>query len=162
MRRSVPICLVLVLTLACGGDGPTDLPDAPEMDPAASPSGDVRPPTLVSVGFSPKNVSVSRDSELVSILARVRDEGSGIDWVAVQFRNPEKASISAFTELALFRGDAHNGRYEGFILIPRGAPGGEWELMFVQAADEAGNMRVWGTEELEERGIPVVLRVSSG
>lgn len=155
--------LGLLLTVACGGDAPTVPPDSPSTSvPESPPEGDTIPPTLVSVGFSPRNVSVTNDPELVSIVARLRDQGSGVIRASAQFRNPVKAEISSFTDLSLFKGDAHQGRYEGFVLIPRGAPGGKWTLMFVQAEDRAGNNRVWGPEELKEMGIPLVLRVSSG
>jgi len=149
---------------ACGDAAPSDIggPTEPGPDPdPGPPQADTTPPVLESVGFSPSRVSVFTEGELVFIAATVTDVGSGVERVTAQFRSPEGAPISAFTEMTLTKGGPLDGRYEGSVLIPRGAPQGDWELLFVEAADEAGNSRTWNTEELRAMGKRVILVVSS-
>ena len=167
--KTRPLYLIFVGMLMAGlaacGDGamsgtgrPTEPGDGPDAGP---PRTDTIAPSLESVGFSPTRVNVFTEGELVFIAATVTDVGSGVVRVTAQFRSPEGAPISAFTELNLTKGDPRDGRYEGSVLIPRGAPQGNWELLFVEAADEAGNTRTWNTEDLRAMGKKVTLVVSS-
>lgn len=164
-RTLIPLASLLVLA-ACDGESPTAPGPGPEgpmespTPPPEAPSGDTLTPTLESVNFFPKRVNVTGQGALVTILADVADDGSGVEAVRAQFVSPSGAPITAFVTLRRIEGDARKGRWEGFLFIPSSEARGTWTLLFVQATDGADNTRTWNTDELRERAEPVQLQVT--
>nr|NIT85549.1 hypothetical protein [Gemmatimonadota bacterium]NIX37838.1 hypothetical protein [Gemmatimonadota bacterium]NIY38063.1 hypothetical protein [Gemmatimonadota bacterium] len=124
-------------------------------------SGDTKAPVLTFADFSPQRVSVGRTGDLVEIFVTLEDTDTGVGLVTAQFKGPREARISQFTDLRLVEGDSKSGDWEGSIFVPPNAETGIWTLLLIRADDKAGNRARWTTEELQARGVPVELKVTS-
>lgn len=146
-----------------------DTTDTAVMDPGPSgsetqepnDSGDTKAPVLTFADFSPQRVSVGRTGELVDIFVSLEDADSGVGLVTAQFKGPREARYSQFTDLRLVEGDSKSGDWKGSIFVSPNAESGIWTLLLIRADDKAGNRARWTTEELQARGVPVELRVTS-
>ncbi len=78
------------------------------------------------------------------------------------FRNAAGATTDGLITLERVPGDRATEAFEGLLVVPSNATPGVWTLLFVQAADSAGNQRIWDTEALQAMNINVELLVTHG
>lgn len=162
VTTSALLALLPALAIACDGESTATAPPDGDDPAAPPPGGDTVPPRLVTADFVPKQVSVSPQggTELVEITATIRDDGEGVTRVLVLFAGPRKARFTQFTELQRVSGDKNSGEFHGSLGIDQSAGTGEWTLILIRADDGAGNTTRYDTQDLEEMGVPVTLRVS--
>lgn len=118
---------------------------------------DHEPPSLGTLGVSPESVDTTSGPGSVDVSFRAADGTSGVQSITVIFGGPSaggrlKGSAS-FPPLNEVTGSVQ-------VAFPRGSEPGEWELLGVELHDAAGNTFVVSGEELRERGLNRVVRVT--
>jgi hypothetical protein len=114
-------------------------------------AADLQAPTVTKV-LSPTptaSVDVRTAAAKVVVKTQVSDSGSGISYVSLCLYHP---TSWGYTNLPCTNGDLvggtiHDGAWQTTITIPKGSPGGAWDVAVVPA-DRAGNQRSYGGTHL--------------
>ena len=133
----------------------------------ARPEGalpDTSPPELVNLGLVVETLDTSQGPQELEIHAKVRDDDSGIAYVAVEFASPSGKEVLS-TGLHLTEGTPNEGRFVGTLRFPQYTESGMWTIKRVWAGDNAfpdQNVEEWNTGQLQTRTFTTQLGVLGG
>lgn len=114
----------------------------------AATAADTTPPSVVSISFSPANVTVSGiNTTDVTIRAHLTDD-TGVEpfaeldqlqtpWVAL--RQPSGSSVPSLHSLDLTSGTPQDGIWSAVMHVPS-TYNGVWQVRYLEARDAAGNV----------------------
>ena len=107
---------------------------------AAAPVGDVTPPTVLSLSFSPATVDVSTGAATSTVSMHITDAGSGVqNFFFLQLNSP--AGTNAYcSAYQLKSGTEADGIWTCTITIGASAAAGLWTIGDLQVRDHAGNL----------------------
>lgn len=124
--------------------------------------GDIAPPELKSFTFEPLAIDVTTGPKEVRFRIATTDDLSGVSKVRVTFDDPIGTGQQNKTGYgSLVAGTPLNGEWEGLINFPELVANGTWTVHAVVLWDAVGNYRSIMTYELESRGFPTALSVTS-
>ncbi|HEX8103952.1 MAG TPA: calcium-binding protein [Solirubrobacteraceae bacterium] len=138
--------------------GNTDFVSRERLDTAGYPTvvdqtgaGDSTAPTVAGLTLNPASVDTSSAPRDVTFDAHVTDDMAGVAGVEVTLKMPGAVPTLTAT-LTRQSGTALDGRFSGKVTLPRYARQGRWKVDSVFAADEAGNHRSLGNDDLVTAG----------
>jgi hypothetical protein len=121
-------------------------------------AGDVNPPVLQSLRFSPDNITTTANGTGVNVTFTATDEDSGVIYFETAFVSPSGTiHLPAFARFAA--APSHTESLN--VTLPRFTESGTWTLSHVFLCDSAGNTSRMDTDSLTRRGFPTQLIVSS-
>ena len=122
---------------------------------------DVDPPELTDFDFDPKQIDVSSQSQDVTCTMALTDSGVGANQAVCQFASPSKAQTRQCAATAPSSGDAFDGIWSCTVTIEPGVEAGIWTVSQIVPIDLLGNRQFIQTAELDARGFPTQLEVTS-
>ncbi len=165
------------------GDGGTDTRNGGEgIDYCSSDSADVSiscffdssAPQLISVAISPASVNTGAAAQTITVRARVKDTGTGLKAIYMQFNGPSNTSFvgqwyesnNAYSCANPNRteggcrisGTALDGIYEMKINLPKSTRAGTWTHNYFSGEDLAGNRNDWFGDTLTTKNLAVSFR----
>ncbi len=119
---------------------------------------DTLPPSLLGLTFTPKVVNVSDGPQTITFTVQLTDDLSGIYQAGFYFVSP-LAQVTYIDLYDLSSGDALSGTLQTVWEMPQNSPTGYWNITFLYAFDQAGNVKQWWQYELDAMGIQTTLPV---
>ena len=130
----------------------------------AHAGGDVAPPALVDLDFSPTTVDVTGGPANVTLTFQVTDDQAGLQSGVLEFHSPSpevQVVGRGFTQVELLSGDDKDGTYQLTVTIPQFSEAGTWNLARVFLLDKVSNAVGLTTAEVTALGFPTQLTVIS-
>lgn len=127
---------------------------------AAAQIADTAPPEIVEFGFTPGEVDLSNDSQVV-VTVRAKDAQSGVQTIRVNFKAPSAFDVLYgifLTDSHRISGDEKDGVYRGVFSFRYRDERGKYKLD-VSASDKNSNYAALYSGQLAERGFPSELNV---
>jgi hypothetical protein len=139
---------------------------------ASGQVSDTLPPTLdvTRSGFSPVQIDVSADAQIVTVTLRVVDDLSGTAFVwnpasrpGIVFRSPSGAQTQVAYDgsFSLVDGNELDGEWRAEVRFPKSAESGIWVVDSITLTDAVGNTARFDTALLTDMGFPTTLEVLS-
>jgi hypothetical protein len=123
---------------------------------------DTEAPTLSDVTITPGAVDVSFQAATVIVRATVADAGTGVSTVDGAIRSPSGVqSTGSHSSFMPVSGTRASGTFEIAFTIPLSAQAGDWKLL-LNVRDGLGNTLSLGPDQLQARGLPNTVAVTSG
>ncbi|UCG68126.1 MAG: hypothetical protein JSV09_09875 [Thermoplasmata archaeon] len=137
----------------------------------ASDPSDTVPPTVHGLIITPSSVNVSSSPQTVTVELHLEDDVSGIPafgGTSLRFESPSGNQVADIPSWAynpdlpfrLISGNVNDGIWLGIVEIPQYSENGTWKIKYVEAEDAVNEERL-NTSDLEARGFPVELNVTS-
>lgn len=127
----------------------------------ANPGSDVTPPSLTGFSFAPGTVAAN-GVDSVTMTMQLADTGAGVREAAVAWTSPSHSIQAACFTLAPASGTRTTGTFQCRMAIPAGAETGAWEVLYLEALDQAGNRVSFTPAQLQAAGYSVTLTVTGG
>ena len=140
---------------------------SPTPTPTPTPSsGDITPPSIVSMTITPDAVDVSTSDQPITFTVHVTDSGIGFGpeaGVYVGFRAPTTSQMIqvSFQNTDRISGDANDGTYSKVVQAKHLAEPGTWNLEFISLRDSLGNQVQLGLADAILLGLPTTIQVTS-
>src|SRR5713226_120653 len=120
-------------------------------------AGDVNPPTLQALRFSPENVTTTNGTG-VTLTFTATDDDSGVIYFETAFVDPS-GTIHLSASARFTPSPSHTESLQ--VNLPRFTESGTWTLSHVFLCDSAGNTTHLDTDGLTRQGFPTKLTVTS-
>lgn len=98
----------------------------------ADPESDTRPPQLIGLDFTPRQV---QDGESTTLAIMAQDDLSGIKTISGVIANPSGATVNGFAA----QREPDTNRFVARIVIPKDAAEGNWHIKYLTMSDNASN-----------------------
>lgn len=122
---------------------------------------DEAPPALAGFSISPSSVNVVSSSQSVTVSAHITDDLSGVASASVQFESPSGKQVTANAEFSKVSGTETDGMYEATVTFNQFIQSGTWKVRGVDLRDNVGNEAVVTAAQLESKGLPAAVTVTS-
>jgi hypothetical protein len=134
-------------------------------------TGDVTPPQLCSLDFSPKRITTDNSSQTIAVTVRLVDDMSGMSnsvpgyaswgYASAMFLSPSKSQSASVSFGAWNRAAGSNldGVYTNTMNLPQFSETGVWTLANVSLMDAAGNSTYLESADLSQLGFPTQFAV---
>ena len=133
-------------------------------------TGDVTPPQLCSLDFSPRRIATDDSSQSIAVRVRLVDDMSGMSnsvpyysWgqASAMFQSPSKRQSASVSFGAWNRAAGSNldGVYSNTMILPHYSETGVWTLYYVSLMDAAGNSTNLDLAGLRQLGFPTEFAV---
>jgi IPT/TIG domain/Bacterial Ig-like domain len=122
---------------------------------------DEAPPALAGLSITPSSVNVASSSQTVTVSANITDDLSGVASASVVFESPNGKQVTAGGEFSKVSGTETNGIYESVITFNQFIQSGTWRVRAVSLRDNVGNEATLSATQLEAKGFPATVKVSS-
>mgnify|MGYP003571017983 FL=1 len=123
----------------------------------ASAGNDHFAPSLLAFDIVTPVVNISGDSDVATFALTVVDNISGVKDVSVLLRSPAGQEVQAVVNQQnaelMFYQNIDSGAFSYY------AEAGIWQVVELELVDAVGNVRLFGTSDLEERGFPTEVEV---
>jgi hypothetical protein len=113
------------------------------------------------LSISPPSVSVLASSQTVAVTAHVTDDLSGVASADITFESPNGKQATARAGFTLVSGTATNGTYEAIVTFEPFIQTGTWKVRTIHLTDNVGNEAVLSSTQLEAKGFPDSVTVTS-
>lgn len=126
---------------------------------------DNQPPGLAGFVIDPKAIKESTSSS-INLTAHIIDDQSGLagepNLSTAWFVSPSGKQVigAALAPGNLISGNRRDGLYKGLIVLPKNSETGTWHLDNLTVADEQGNLRVFGPDQMHRLGFPTEFLVT--
>jgi hypothetical protein len=122
---------------------------------------DEAPPSLAGFSITPSSVNVASSSQTVVVGAHITDDLSGLASASVQFESPNGKQVTATAEFTKVSGTETDGTYEATVTFNQFIQAGTWKVRDVNLRDNVGNEANLSATQLEGKGFPATVTVSS-
>jgi hypothetical protein len=134
-------------------------------------TGDMAPPQIRALDFSPRRIDTSSSNQTILVTARLFDALSGMGrnmgdytpWgqASVTFLSPSKGQTVStyFNAWTRADGSEFDGVYTNTMILPRYSERGVWSLQYFGLVDAAGNNTNLALADLRQLGFPTEFAV---
>jgi hypothetical protein len=122
---------------------------------------DEQPPTLAGFSISPSSVNVSSAEQTVTVGAHITDALSGFAKGSVTFESPSGKQVTNEAQFTKVSGTEQDGTYEATVTFNKFIQSGSWKVRAVNLTDNVGNSAKVTAPELEGKGLPDTVSVTS-
>ncbi len=134
-------------------------PLAPPQSTAVAPLADDQPPGLAGFALEPQQLFAASPL-IINLTAHLIDD-QGVFAAEAVFSGPRGEEAAAlFSAQNLTTGTAKDGYYNATMILPPSNETGRWHLKNLTVVDREGNRRVLMQEDLQELGLPTMIRYS--
>jgi len=126
-------------------------------------TSDAAPPTLIGYSFAPAALSLSSNPVMVTGVIQASDDLSGLYHAYIAFYSPSGNQRVDCSSPAggPTSGSTLSGSFSCNGTFLPGVEAGAWTVRFIYLCDKAGNSVMLPTSQLQVRGLPILLAVSS-
>lgn len=130
---------------------------------AAAQNSDTIPPQVSDFSLSSSLIDTTGEAQTITVALRVIDNDKGVNMVAVRFRSASgNQFVNAFiTAQQRVSGDNKDGIYNAVVTFPQYSKAGMWNVLEIEARDEANNYKTFNTPEIASLGYATELQVIS-
>ncbi len=127
-------------------------------------SGDLTPPELTELDFTPTTIDVSASSQIVTFTLRLIDELSGVSQASWLIASPSGTQTRGnwVNHEHRISGGELDGVYERTVEFPQYSEAGMWHVVHVEMRDNVGNWVAISEDDLIELGIETKILVVGG
>jgi IPT/TIG domain len=122
---------------------------------------DNEPPQLAGLSFSASTVNVTAAPQTVAVTAHITDNLSGFASGSVVFRSPSGKRVTETATFSKVSGTETDGMYEATVTFNQFIQSGKWKVRGVDLRDNVGNEASLSAAQLESKGFPATVTVSS-
>jgi len=131
---------------------------------------DVTPPQLNSFNISPTSIDVSSGPQSTTFTMGITDDKSGLNfcqgsvcYITIRLQSPSGKQSQQETgrNVQLLSGTLQNGVWQVVVTLPRYAEAGVWKVNYLYLLDMTGNSVYLNAANLQSRGFPSTLTVTS-
>lgn len=123
---------------------------------------DTTPPEILEVSVSPSIIDTTKSAQIVTLIVRAADVGSGIRYISVAFKTETESYYTEFnlSEANLISGDRNNGVYRMEKVFPRYSRAAIINIGQIHVQDSTNYVNLSGAA-LTQRGLAAQVRVIS-
>jgi IPT/TIG domain len=122
---------------------------------------DEAPPAIAGFAITPGSVNVASSSQTVTVSAHITDDLSGVASASVQFESPNGKQVTTDVEFTKVSGTETDGMYEATVTFNQFIQSGTWKVRDVDLRDNVGNEAGVSAAQLEAKGLPATVSVTS-
>jgi IPT/TIG domain len=122
---------------------------------------DEAPPAVAGLAITPSSVNVASSSQTVTVSAHITDDLSGVASASVQFESPSGKQVTTNVEFTKVSGTETDGMYEATVTFNQFIQPGTWKVRDVDLRDNVGNEAGVSAAQLEAKGLPATVSVTS-
>jgi IPT/TIG domain len=122
---------------------------------------DAGPPEVSAMTFEPSAVEVSSSAQTVTVKATLTDSLSGVAAGAIQFESPSGKQFTSKVAFSKVSGTETSGTWEAKVPFEKFIQSGSWKVTTLLLEDNVGNVAKLTSANLEGKGLPHSVAVTS-